>query len=194
MGHELTPQTVLLPDLLVKPLHVSFSHPTVTSDGGAVLLGALDDSLGLTDALVGCLADGRDQSKVCHPLDRLLRQRIFAIACGYGDANDVSRLRNDPLHKALVGLDPERDPSLASQPTLSRFENSVSAATCFRMAAAFTNCVLDRHAKRLRRRMLPVLRKRVILGVDALLPTSSPRKPREDCGQVLRKPPIVILG
>jgi hypothetical protein len=152
MGDEHTRQTALFPDLLAKPLHVSFSHAKVTSDGGAVLLAALDDSLGLTAALAGCLVDHRQAAKVCHPLDHLVRQRVIAMACGYSDANDASGLRSDPLHKVLVGLDPERDPSLASQPTLSRFENSVSAATCFRMAASFTNCVLDRHAKRLRRR------------------------------------------
>jgi hypothetical protein len=152
MGDEHTRQTVLFLDLLAKPLQVSFSHPRATSDGGAVLLGALDDSLGLTASLTDCLLDERDPSKVCHPLDRLLKQRIYSMACGYSDANDASRLRCDPLHKALVGLDPEEDPTLASQPTLSRFENSVSATTCFRMAAAFTNCVLKRHAKRLRPR------------------------------------------
>jgi hypothetical protein len=62
-------------------------------------------------------------AKVDYEVEELLRQRIIAIACGYEDANDAPRLGSDPVHKLLVGCDPEHGKDLASQPTLSRFEN-----------------------------------------------------------------------
>jgi hypothetical protein len=55
----------------------------------------------------------------------LLAQRIFRIACGHPDANDAARWATDPIHKLLLGRDPIAGDALASQPTISRFENQV---------------------------------------------------------------------
>ena len=60
-------------------------------------------------------------------LNELLAQRVFSIACGYADANDSARLAADPVHKMLLGRDPVTGLDLASQPTLSRFENAAGA-------------------------------------------------------------------
>src|SRR5260370_28413420 len=73
----------------------------------------------------------------------------MAIACGYEDANDAARLASDPVHKLLVGRDPVEGEDLASQPTLSRFENSVGLKELFRMAEALAETVIERHRKRL---------------------------------------------
>lgn len=62
----------------------------------------------------------------------LLAQRIFAIACGYPDANDAVRLSSDTMHKMLLDRDPATGRDLASQPTLSRFENAVGAGCPFK--------------------------------------------------------------
>jgi hypothetical protein len=51
----------------------------------------------------------------------LLMQRVMAIACGHADANDAARLGSDPVHKLLVGRNPEQGLDLASQSTISRF-------------------------------------------------------------------------
>ena len=65
-----------------------FDGGDITSDGGALLLKAADRRYGLTEALAGCVADKRQAGKVDHSLQELLAQRVFAIACGYPDAND----------------------------------------------------------------------------------------------------------
>ncbi|TLZ58801.1 MAG: IS1380 family transposase, partial [Gammaproteobacteria bacterium] len=85
-------------------------------------------------------------------LEELLTQRIMAIACGYEDANDAARLASDPIHKLLVGRDPVEGEDLASQPTLSRFENSVGRKESFRMGEALADTVIERHRKRLKGR------------------------------------------
>jgi hypothetical protein len=91
-----------------------------------VWLKALDARLQLTDRLAACLPDRREPDKVRHAVRDPLRQRIFGLACGYEDSNDAARLANDPLHKLAVGRDPVTGDALASQPTLSRFENAVT--------------------------------------------------------------------
>ena len=75
-----------------------FDQAHASTDGGVVLLKALDDRLQLTDTLAACLPDRRDPDKVRHAVRDLLRQRIYGLACGYEDANDAARLIDDPLH------------------------------------------------------------------------------------------------
>jgi hypothetical protein len=101
-----------------------FDQAHASTDGGAVLLTALDGQLRLTDQLAACLVDRRDPDKIRHSVRDLLRQRIFGVACGDEDANDAARLADDPMHKLAVGRDPVTGAPLASQPTLSRFENA----------------------------------------------------------------------
>jgi len=146
-----TRQSVLFPALFGKPLHVSFDEPFVTSDGGALLVKAVDEKLGLTAALMGGLSDRRQASKVQHPLLDLFRQRVYGLVCGYADANDVARIGHDPLHKTLLGRDPLGHQDLASQPTLSRFENAMTQTDLLRMSDTLLDVVLDRHRRRLRK-------------------------------------------
>jgi hypothetical protein len=69
-------------------------------------------------------------------MQALLAQRIYQIACGYEDQNDATTLRTDPLLKHVCGRLPLTGAKLASQPTLSRLENAISARTCYRLAVA----------------------------------------------------------
>lgn len=55
-----------------------------------------------------------------HKLDDILRARIFAIACGYEDADDLDALRDDPGFRLALGTLPGSGVGLASQPTMSR--------------------------------------------------------------------------
>jgi spore coat polysaccharide biosynthesis protein SpsF (cytidylyltransferase family) len=112
------------------------------------MLRAAERRLGLIFALADCVKDKRQAGKVEHELDELLMQRVMAIACGYEDANDAARLASDPVHKLLVGRDPQQGEDLASQPTLSRFENSVSPKELFRMLEALADVVIERHRTR----------------------------------------------
>ena len=149
MSEHTTTQCVLFSGVFERPVVAQFDQSHGSSDGGAVLLKAADQRLGLTAALAACLEDERQAGKIEHELDELLTQRIMAIACGYEDANDAARLASDPVHKLLVGRDPVKGEDLASQPTLSRFENSVGRKELFRMAEALADTVIERHRQRL---------------------------------------------
>jgi hypothetical protein len=84
--------------------------------------------------LAAALSASRDARRIRFTLEDLLKQRIFHIAAGYEDANDANTLRHDPIFKLLLDRWPETGAPLASQPTLSRFENRVSRTELYRMA------------------------------------------------------------
>jgi hypothetical protein len=132
-----------------RPIIARFDQPQASSDGGAVLLKAVDDRLGLTWRLAGAIRDRRQPGKVAHPVRDLLRQRVFGLACGYADCNDAARLVDDPIHKLLLDRDPLEGAALGSQPTLSRFENAVGRADLYRLGTALADAVLTSHRERL---------------------------------------------
>ena len=132
-----------------KPVIARFDQPHASSDGGAILLKAIDDRLGLTWRLATAIRDRRQSGKVAHPLRDLLRQRVFGLACGYADCNDAARLVDDPIHKLLLERDPLEGAALGSQPTLSRFENAVGSADLYRLGIALADAVLTYHRERL---------------------------------------------
>jgi len=152
VSEDNTRQSVLFPDLYSKSLRVQFDERHGSSDGGAILLKACDAALGLSRRLSESLADRRQLGKVEHTVRDLLRQRLFAIACGYEDGNDAARLGSDPIHKLLLDRDAITGAMLASQPTLSRFENAPRRADLYRMGEALAGCVIERHRRRLGRR------------------------------------------
>ena len=148
------------------PVVARFDQAQASTDGGLVLLKALDDRLRLTEQLAGCLADRRDPEKIRHTLRDLLRQRIFGLACGYEDANDAARLTDDPLHKLAVGRDPVIGAALASQPTLSRFEHAASPRALSRMGRTLAATVIAHPRERLKGRA-----QRITIDLD---PTDDP--------------------
>lgn len=113
-----------------------FDDPQVTSDAGALVLREMDRHMGLIERLSQALNDPRRQTHIDHEQADMLRQRIFQIACGYPDANDCDRLKADPAFKVAAGRDPLADEDLASQPTISRLENTVSIRDLLRMGYA----------------------------------------------------------
>ena len=166
LNDRTVPQTVLFPDLFDRPLVATFDQAHASSDGGAILLKAADHRLGLSRALTACLTDDRMPGKIAHTVQDLMAQRIFGIACGYPDANDGDRLADDPIQKLLLDRDPTDGPSLASQPTLSRFENGVRRAELYQMGRALAACVIARHQARLHGRA-----RRITIDLD---PTDDP--------------------
>jgi hypothetical protein len=158
---------VLFPDLFSKSLRVQFDERHGSSDGGAILLKACDAALDLSRGLAACLVDRRQPGKVEHTVRDLVRQRLFGIACGYADANDAARLGNDPIHKLLLERDALTGAMLASQPTLSRFENAARRADLYRMGEALADSVIERH----RRRLGPRRCKHISIDLD---PTDDP--------------------
>jgi hypothetical protein len=118
----------------VKAVELNFDGGRLSSDAGVILLKDIDDQLGLTHALAAVLSDRRDARRIHFTPEDLLKQRVFQIAAGYEDANDSNPLRHDPIFKLLLDRLPETGPPLASQPTISRFENRVSRTELYRMA------------------------------------------------------------
>ena len=150
MNTDTVPQTVLFPDLFDKPLVATFDQQHASSDGGAVLLKAAEQQYGLIEGFAHCLVDDRQPGKVRHALGDLLGQRIFGIACGHPDGNDGDRLADDPIHKLLLGRDPITGDALASQPTISRFENDVGSQELSAMGHELAMSVIERHQRRRR--------------------------------------------
>jgi hypothetical protein len=161
-----TTECLLFPDIFDRPVVAKFDQRQGSSDGGAILLKAAERRLGLTSALSACLRDDRQPGKVQHELSELITQRVMAIALGYEDANDAARLACDPVHKLLVGRDPVDGEDLASQPTLSRFENAPDRKELLRMTEALADRVIERHRQRLHGRA-----RRITIDMD---PTDDP--------------------
>lgn len=151
MSNDTTRQGVLFKGLTKKPVAARFDQEQASSDGGAVLLKACDEHLGLSAAMASCLRDDRQQAKVEHSYQEIFQQRMFGIACGYADGNDAARIADDPVFKLLTGRDPLTGSALASQPTLSRFENAVSSAELLQMSEALAASVIQRHRRRKRK-------------------------------------------
>lgn len=139
-----------------RSLQAMFDAAPISSDGGAPLLAALDLKLGLVDSLAKVVRDPRDVRYTDHSLADLLRQRIIQIALGYEDANDASTLRRDPVLKVCCGREPEGDPDLASQPTLSRLENTLGRKACYRLAQALFERYIAQHPRRPKELILDV--------------------------------------
>lgn len=139
-------------------LTVDFAGGQITSDAGLLLLRQADDALGLCKSLAECIVERRDERYTAHDLRTMLRQRLYQIVAGYEDCNDAGVLRRDPALKAACErLLSDRD--LASQPTISRWENTVRASDLYRIGERF----IDMYVRRTKKRKP----KRVVLDIDA---------------------------
>ena len=129
-----------------KAVELDFDGGRLSSDAGVVLLKDIDDQLGLTRALAAVLSDPRDVRRIHFTPEDLLKQRVFQIAAGYEDANDAHTLRDDPIFKLMLDRLPETGAPLASQPTLSRFENRISRTELYRLALVLLEQVVASYA------------------------------------------------
>jgi len=134
----------------------------ITSDAGLLLVSLADKKLGLTRAMADAISDHRDQDKVVHGILEMARERIYAICQDYEDANDLDTLRHDPALKTACQRLPKSGEALASQPTISRFENMPGAKDQVRMAESMAQRVIS---------ALPAKTRRVIIDAD---PTEAP--------------------
>jgi hypothetical protein len=103
----------------------AFDGGAITSDAGALLLGATDRAIGLVERFAGCFRDGRAAELIEHEVKTLVGQRIFALALGYEDLNDHDELRHDPTLAVLAGKLAARRKDcapLAGKSTLNRLE------------------------------------------------------------------------
>ena len=125
-----------LPAVARKKVSVGFDGGMLSSDAGVLLLRGVERQLGIASRLAACLKDRRDPERIDHTIEEMLRLRMFAIAAGYEDANDCTKLRTDPVFKMAVGRAPESGAALCSQPTLSRLENAPSRIEIARLMRA----------------------------------------------------------
>jgi hypothetical protein len=146
-----------LPNLAGKKVTAAFDGGTVSSDGGVLLLAGADRRLGLIDALARQFPDDRDPVRTSHAIADILRERVFAIACGYPDGNDLDTLRADPAFKMACGRPPHSGADLASQPTLSRLENTPDLRALIRLSRELVDLWCRSHA---------VAPKSIVLDID----------------------------
>jgi hypothetical protein len=115
-----------------RAVEAAFDAGLVTSEAGALLLGATDRAIGMMGRFATCFHDVRRQDLIEHEVKTLLGQRVFAIALGYEDLNDHDQLRHDPMMAVLAGkLEARRADCapVAGKSTLNRLERSVLEPT-----------------------------------------------------------------
>lgn len=135
-----TPEQLRFPPLPGCTVRADFDGGALSSDFGALLLRGIDRHIGFTERLAAAVRDKRHPSYIDHPLRDLFAQRIYQIASGYADGNDANSLRHDPMFKLSlerVPLDPAQD--LASAPTFSRLEHSMTRSDVYRLTQAFVD-------------------------------------------------------
>ena len=123
-------------------ISVDFSAEEISSDGALVLLEKMERKHKVIKYFSSFLPDTRNPLLITHSTEKLLKQHVFMLMQGYEDANDVSHLKNDPLYKDILEGD------LASQPTISRFENSLDKHSIFNLCYAW----IDRYVLSLKGR------------------------------------------
>ena len=134
-----------------------FDGGKMTSDAGAMLLGATDRAIGLIERFAGCFTDHRAPELIEHPVPTLVGQRVFGIALGYEDLIDHDELRHDPVMAILAGkLEARRSDCapVAGKSTLNRLELSRPEPSRYhkisydaaRVEGLFVDLFLDAHA------------------------------------------------
>lgn len=136
-----------LPSIDNKRIEVSFSGQDISSDGGLLLVKEVERQTGIIKAITCCLVDERHQGYVQHSFEEIAAQRVYQIIAGYEDANDCNKLRNDTILKMSVGRSPMSGKALASQPTMTRFENTPTVKELYNIAYAFAQHFVDSYQR-----------------------------------------------
>ena len=122
-----------------KKVTAAFDGGRITSDVGVMLLSMAEKRLKVAERLARCIPDRRDPSRVVHAIADMIRARVFAIACGYEDADDLDVLRSDPAFKLACGRLPDSGRDLCSQPTFSRLEDARRLKDVIQLTYALVN-------------------------------------------------------
>src|SRR3954452_11679763 len=159
MPAECSPRQFEFEGVAGRRVATAFDGGAVTSDAGALLLGAADKAIGLIERFAACFADGRSPARVEHAIATMVGQRVFGIALGYEDLVDHDQLRHDPWMAILAGkLEAKRSDyaPLAGKSTLNRLEHApANGPTRYHkighdgaaVERLFVELFLDAHAK-----------------------------------------------
>src|SRR3977135_164385 len=169
MQTECTPALFEFPALEGRHVVAAFDGAAITSDAGALRVGAADGGIRLTERFAACFDDTRAAELVEHQVETMVMQRVVGIALGYEDLNDHDELRRDPVLAVLAGkLAAQRSDCapLAGKSTLNRLELSRAEPTRYHkvshdpaaIESLFVDLFLDAHKK-------PP--KQIILDLDA---------------------------
>ncbi len=155
---ECNPEPMLFARLDRREVVADFGGGAMTSDAGALLLGATDKAINLVERFAACFTDGRAAERIVHDVPTLVGQRVFAIALGYEDVVDHDDLRRDPVLGAVLGkLEARRSncAPLAVKSTLNRLEHAPADGHRYRKIAhdpaaierLFVDLFLDAHTR-----------------------------------------------
>jgi len=126
-----------------KNITVDFTAEEISSDGGLLLLREVEKQIGIIQRLTTCIEDTRHPSYVKHTMDSLMSQRIYQIAAGYEDTNDCNALKDDSILKICSNT----QDTLATQPTMCRFENTPGRKELYNMAVALADHFIESYAQ-----------------------------------------------
>ncbi len=135
------------PAVARKKVTADFDGGRLTSDGGVMLLAMAERRLGIAERLARIFPDRRDPTRITHTLTDMIRARVFAICCGYEDADDLDSLRTDPAFKLACGRLPDTGVDLCSQPTLSRLENAPRLKDVIRLTYGLVDQWMDSYER-----------------------------------------------
>jgi hypothetical protein len=155
---DCNPDPLCFSTLGPKTVVADFQGGRLTTDAGALRLREVADRSGLFDALNAVIPDPRNPVLTLHDQKSLLAQRVLALALGSEDLNDHQTLRADPALQIAVGRSPDPELTLASAPTLCRFENRVDRPALVRGAEVLVDQFLAAH---------PTAPEHLILDFDA---------------------------
>src|SRR6201987_4609486 len=133
---EDTPLPFDLPAVHRKKITVDFNGGNQSSNAGLLLLREAERKRGVCQRLGAAIPGHPDPERIVDTMHEMLMARASAIACGYEDANDLDRLRHDPLMKLAVGRCPQSGGALASQSTICPLENAPRKTEAARLCAA----------------------------------------------------------
>lgn len=140
---QYTKQMLLFKDIFGKKVEFDFNGYEVTTDAGLLFLREVEEKTHIIDRISEVIHDNRHPGYIEHNTYHLLKQRVFQIASGYEDCNDCDDLRDDPVMKISCDKLPSSYKALASQPTMSRFENTPSRTDLYRIGLAFIDAFID---------------------------------------------------
>lgn len=147
---------MIFPFYRAKQLTVNFTGGDISSDGGLLFVRQLDDRLGISQRIAEALDDRRDARYTTHTIETLIRQRVYQLIAGYEDCNDATTLRHDAIFKISCDRSLDASEDLASQPTLSRLENSLRRTELYRLSELLVELFLSKHRRAPRRLILDI--------------------------------------
>jgi hypothetical protein len=153
MTTECNGRTLVFQTKNSRDISARFDGGPVSSDGGGVLLGQVEQHARIISRFAACFTDHRDADLIEHTVEDLVAQRVYGLCLGYEDLNDHDDLRYDPLLAALVGKkdptgsdrgrDRDKGKALAGKSTLNRLELTPVRAG---KNSRYKKITVDRHA------------------------------------------------